>query len=191
MRSDDRIADRYVPKKRLGRGGMGEVWLAHDARLERDVALKLLFSRYAADPDFLVRFFSEAQSVAGLNHPHVVPVLDFGHGPESPFLVMEFVEGGSLAGLLSRPFTPERAFEIVADAARGAGAAHSQGVVHRDVKPGNILLTEEGLARLADFGIASTANAEVLTEPGAAMGSPYYISPEQAAGKRASPSSDV
>ncbi|MDQ4124527.1 MAG: protein kinase, partial [Actinomycetota bacterium] len=163
MKAGERVQDRYELIEPLGRGGMAEVWLARDARLERDVAIKFMAANLCHDPEFLVRFFSEAQAVARISHPNVVSVLDFGDFEDRPYLVMECVPGGALSDLTGEPMLPERAVEIVAAAARGAGAAHLAGLVHRDVKPGNILLDETGEPKLADFGIASSAPSEKLT----------------------------
>ncbi|HEX2294160.1 MAG TPA: serine/threonine-protein kinase [Actinomycetota bacterium] len=191
MKAEQRVQGRYVLVEPLGRGGMAEVWLARDERLERDVAVKFMAPNLCGDPEFLVRFFSEAQAVARISHPNVVAVLDFGDFEDRPYLVMECVPGGPLSALTGEPMLPERAVEIVAGAARGAGAAHGAGLVHRDLKPGNILLDESGAPKLADFGIASSARSERLTATGAAIGSPHYVSPEQASGRAVTPASDV
>jgi serine/threonine-protein kinase len=191
MDAGDLIQARYELTRRLGRGGMAEVWLAKDSHLGRSVAIKFLAPQLSADPEFLVRFFSEAQAVARISHPNVVRVLDFGEYEESPYLVMECVPGGPLTDKVGAPIEPERSFEIIGDAAHAAGAAHALGIIHRDIKPGNILLDEDGRAKLADFGIASSGRSERLTATGAAIGSPHYISPEQASGGDATPASDV
>jgi serine/threonine-protein kinase len=186
-----RIQDRYTLTDLLGTGGMAEVWRAHDERLERDVAVKLLRSHLAEDPEFNIRFLSEAQSVARINHPNVVSVLDFGRSEEAPYLVMELVPGGALSEMTGAPLLPERALELVGRAARGVGAAHELDVVHRDIKPQNILLDHDGQAKITDFGIASAHGQESLTATGTAIGSPHYISPEQVSGDRQTPRSDV
>jgi serine/threonine-protein kinase len=191
MHENDLIQDRYRLQGPIGKGGMAEVWCAQDERLQRPVAVKFLAPQFHDDPEFLVRFFSEAQTVARLNHPNVVSVLDFGDFEGRPYLVMEYLGGGSVADVTGQPMLPERAVEIVTEAARGAGAAHALGLVHRDIKPANVLLTEDGQAKLADFGIASSKGSEKLTATGQAIGSPHYISPEQASGAACGPSSDV
>lgn len=192
MRPGERVADRYVLADRIGSGGMAEVWRAHDVRLDRDVAIKFLAPQLAQDPEFLVRFFAEAQGVAQISHPNVIQVLDFGEFDDRSYLVMELATGGSAKQLTGSPIAAERAATIVSDAARGAGAAHERGIVHRDIKPGNILLTDDGVAKLADFGIASLSSAaEKLTGTGLTIGSPHYISPEQASGGLATARSDV
>ena len=191
MKENDQIQGRYRLKEPIGKGGMAEVWCATDERLARPAAIKFLAPQFHEDAEFLVRFFSEAQSVAQISHPNVVQVLDFGDFEDRPYLVMEYVGGGSVADLAGRPLLPERAMEIVSEAARGAGAAHGLGLIHRDIKPANILLTDEGLAKLADFGIASSLHGERLTATGQAIGSPHYLSPEQASGTGCTPASDV
>lgn len=191
MNAGDVIQARYELAELLGRGGMAEVWLAHDGHLGRAVAVKFLAPHLSEDPEFLVRFFSEAQEVARISHPNVVKVLDFGAYEESPYLVMEAVSGGPLTNKTGEPHEPDWAFEVISGAALAAGAAHALGIVHRDIKPGNILLDEDGVAKLADFGIASSGRSERLTATGAAIGSPHYISPEQASGGDAGPAADV
>jgi serine/threonine-protein kinase len=191
MNPNDLIQDRYRLQEPLGKGGMAEVWSAHDQRLDRLVAIKVLSQQFHDDPEWLVRFFSEAQSVARISHPNVVSVLDFGEYEGRPYLVMELAPGGSLAEMVGDPVLPERATEIVAEAAKGAGAAHAGGVIHRDIKPANILISDGGRAELADFGIAAAHGGERLTATGLAIGSPHYVSPEQASGRAATPRSDV
>ncbi|MGH2806597.1 MAG: protein kinase domain-containing protein [Actinomycetota bacterium] len=191
MNPREHIQDRYVLDAPLGKGGHAEVWCAVDDRLERTVAIKFLDDRLADDPEFLVRFFSEAQTAARISHPNVVPVLDFGKHDGRPYLVMEYVPGGSLADVIGEPMLPERALDLIAQTARGAGAAHALGLVHRDIKPQNILLTDQGMPKLADFGISVSNVQEKLTATGTAIGSPHYVSPEHASGSSTTPASDV
>lgn len=190
MLRGDTVGDRYELVCALGGGGMGDVWLAHDRRLDRRVAIKVIAGHHASDPAGLLRFAMEAQWGARISHPNVVPILDFG-GDERPWLVMEYLGGGSVADLTDRPVEIGRAVEIIEDAARGLGAAHRLGIVHRDVKPGNLLLNSEGRVKLADFGIASSLSSEVSTMPHTMMGSAYYLAPERIAGSGARPESDV
>ena len=152
---------RYELHRRLGRGGMAEVFLARDLQLDRPVAVKVLFPEFATDPAFVERFRREAQAAANLNHPNIVSVYDWGQEHGTYFIVMEYVEGRSLADLLrSRgPAPPDRAAEIATDVAAALGFAHRNGVVHRDVKPGNILVTPGGQVKVADFGIARAVDA--------------------------------
>jgi serine/threonine protein kinase len=190
MQSGELVQERYALEEPIGRGGMAEVWRAHDQRLDRSVAIKFLVPEFADQPEFLVRLFNEAQSVAAISHPHVTHVLDYGTADTGPYLVMEYVAGGSLCDVKG-PLPSDRAIEIMTQVAAGAGAAHDRGIVHRDIKPGNILLSEHGVVKLADFGIASSEAATNLTATGAAIGSARYISPEQAKGEHATPAADV
>ena len=185
------ISDRYLLEEKLGGGGMGEVWKALDQRLQRRVAMKLMAPQFVDDPEFLVRFLREAQSIARISHPNVVSILDFGESDDKPFLVMEHVPGRPLSAATGAPMDPDKAKAIIAQAADAAGAAHAEGIVHRDIKPANILITDEGRAKLVDFGIASVENVERITATGTTIGSPHYISPEQASGETATPRSDV
>ncbi|MEA2509070.1 MAG: eukaryotic-like serine/threonine-protein kinase [Actinomycetota bacterium] len=191
MHPGELIQERYALEEPIGRGGMAEVWRAHDQRLERPVAIKFLAPGFSEDPEFLVRLFNEARSVAAISNPHVTHVLDYGSTDTGPYLVMEYVSGGSLCDLTGSPLGSERAIQIMVQVAAGAGAAHERGIVHRDIKPGNILLCEDGTVKLADFGIASSETAINLTATGAAIGSAHYISPEQAMGQHATPAADV
>jgi eukaryotic-like serine/threonine-protein kinase len=191
MKQGDLVQDRYLLEERLGKGGMGQVWRAHDQRLDRTVGIKVMAPELTEQPEFLVRFLREAQSIARISHPNVVSVLDFGESEDIPFLVMEYVPGRPLSELTGAPMDPDRARAIVAQAADASGAAHVQGVIHRDLKPANILLTDDGRVKLVDFGIASLKNVDRITQTGTTIGSPHYISPEQATGDKASPRSDV
>ena len=191
MNPGDVISDRYLLEERLGGGGMGQVWRARDQRLQRTVAIKLIAPQFANEPEFLVRFLREAQSIARISHPNVVSVLDFGEADEKPFLVMEHVPGKPLSEMTGTPMDADEAVGVIAQAADAAGAAHGGGIVHRDIKPANIVLTEDGRAKLVDFGIASLENVDRITATGTTIGSPHYISPEQASGGKATPRSDV
>jgi serine/threonine-protein kinase len=188
---------RYELHRRLGRGGMAEVYLARDQMLDRAVAVKVLFPALATDPGFVERFRREAQSAAALNHPNIVSVYDWGEANGTYFIVMEYVEGESLAELIQHEgrLHPDRAAEIAADIASALGFAHRNGgVIHRDVKPGNVLITREGDVKVADFGIAraiSDSSDQNLTKTGSVMGTATYFSPEQARGANVDPRSDV
>ncbi|MFD5104968.1 serine/threonine-protein kinase [Streptomyces cinereoruber] len=188
------VADRYRLHVCIGRGGMGEVWQATDEVLGRAVAVKLMLAN-ATDPSAGDRFRLEAQTAARLSHPHVVGVFDFGTWDGKLFLVMELVEGDSLAGSPSDPLVlpPERVAVVAAHAAAGLAAAHRQGVVHRDIKPGNLLVDAEGTVKLADFGIARFVDdpSAALTTTGQIVGTGLYLAPERALGQPASPASDV
>jgi eukaryotic-like serine/threonine-protein kinase len=187
------LGGRYRLVELLGQGGMATIYRARDAQLERDVAVKVLRPEYGADPDFLERFRHEAQSAAALNHPGVVAVYDYGTDPAGPFIVMELVDGDDLAALIRRrgPLTPGQAARVASQVARAVAAAHERGFVHRDIKPGNILVTRENRVKVADFGIARALSESALTMPGTTLGSVHYLSPEQARGEQATPASDV
>lgn len=191
MQAGEIIQEKYELIEQIGTGGMAVVWRADDTHLGRPVAIKFLASRLCEDPEFLVRFFSEAQSAASISHPGIVAILDFGQTGSAPYLVMELAEGGSVADLAGKPLPVDRVIEIIGQAARGAGAAHERDLIHRDIKPANILLDAEGNAKLADFGIASRSGSEDLTATGTTIGSPHYISPEQVSGQAATSASDV
>ena len=188
------IAGRYRLQDPIGRGAMGEVWRAYDDTLGRPVAVKLLLPQ-DSDTTAASRFRLEAQTAGRLHHPHVVGVLDFGTYENKLFLVMELVEGDSLAGLLARsgPQPAERVARIAAEAAAGLAAAHQQGIVHRDIKPANLLLDADGTLKIGDFGIARFMDdpAAALTATGQIVGTSLYIAPERALGKPAGPASDV
>ena len=187
-----RLADgRYVFERRLGSGGMASVWLARDQRLERDVAVKVIADTLSSDDAWVRRFEREARAAAAVTHPHVVRVFDFGIEDGRPYLVMEYVAHGSLAGLLrERPaaLEPERlARELLGALAQ----IHATGIVHRDIKPANILLDGNRSIRITDFGIARPEDATGLTETGVVLGTARYIAPEVLAGHPATPASDL
>jgi serine/threonine-protein kinase len=173
---------RFVVERALGAGGMGAVFLARDQDLGRLVALKLLHAR---DADGLRRFRREAMAIARLSHPNVVQVHELGLDASVPYLVMEYVAGGTATQLLAQRTPWARASRIIASAARGLGAAHAVGIVHRDVKPANLLLPDPrgDTVKVADFGVAKLSGAEPLTREGALVGTIGYLAPEQAAGK--------
>jgi len=187
------LGGRYRLVELLGQGGMATIYRARDTQLERDVAVKVLRPEYGADPDFIERFRHEAQSAASLNHPGIVAVHDYGTDPVGPFIVMELVEGEDLATIVRRTgaLPPRAAARLVAQASRGVAAAHDRGFVHRDIKPGNILVTREGRVKVTDFGIARALSESALTLPGTTLGSVHYFSPEQARGELATPASDI
>jgi eukaryotic-like serine/threonine-protein kinase len=187
---------RYELHRRLGRGGMAEVYLARDQLLDRPVAVKVLFPALATDAGFVERFRREAQAAANLQHPNIVSVFDWGEANGTYFIVMEYVEGHTLAETLRDEgrLHPDRAAEITADIAAALGFAHRNRVVHRDVKPGNVLLTRDGGVKVADFGIAralSDSSDQNLTKTGSVMGTATYFSPEQARGAPVDPRSDI
>ena len=195
MATEQLFADRYRLERRLGVGGMATVQLAFDTRLERLVAVKLLAEHLAEDSAFISRFRREALSAAKLVHPNIVQVFDFGTDNHSgrQFIVMEFVDGHSCAELLRDrgPMAPRDAVEILTQACRGLDYAHRNGVIHRDVKPGNLMVNTESVVKLADFGIAKAAEQSDITKVGSVLGTAAYLSPEQARGEPAGPASDL
>lgn len=184
---------RYRLDRRIAVGGMGEVWVAHDIALARDVAVKVLREEFAGDPGFLERFRTEARNAARLSHPNIAQPYDYGEVDGSGYIVMELVIGEPMSDLLARePVLPlDRLLPILAQTARALHAAHVAGVVHRDVKPGNILLGRSGRVRITDFGVSLATNQISLTATGMVMGTAQYLSPEQALGRPATPASDV
>jgi serine/threonine-protein kinase len=189
------IAERYRLESRLGFGGMSTVHLAFDQRLERRVAVKLLAEHLAEDPTFVSRFQREAQAAARLVHPNVVQVFDSGLDERTGqhFIVMEYIEGQSCAEIL-RDYgwvEVEAAVSIVEQACEGLHYAHRNGVVHRDVKPGNLLRSRDGVVKLADFGIAKATEQSSITQVGSVLGTAAYLAPEQARGEEAGPSADL
>ncbi len=193
-------AHRYQLESRIATGGMGEVWRATDTVLGRTVAVKLLKAEYADDSRFRSRFETEARHAASLHHPNVAAVYDFGEaeaadgsGQHRPYLVMELVEGQPLSALLrpGQPLDPDATRDLLSQAADAVGAAHVAGIVHRDIKPANLLVTPDRQVKITDFGIARATEGMALTETGQVMGTPQYLSPEQARGEGVTPASDV
>ena len=197
LAAGQQIADRYQLDHRIAVGGMGEVWEASDTRLGRSVAVKVLRPELSDDPEFLHRFRIEARTVASLDHSGIAAVHDYGEdegpaGRRTAWLVMELVRGEPLSSLIARgPIDTDETLRIVEEAAWALQAAHERGYVHRDVKPGNILIRRDGLVKLTDFGIAKAADAVPVTRSGMVMGTAHYIAPEQASGAEAGPSGDV
>ena len=185
---------RYELHRRIARGGMADVFLARDQLLDRPVALKILFPEFATDQNFVERFRREAQAAANLSHPNIVSVYDWGEEESTYFIVMEYVEGRSLAQILrdDGPLLPDRAADVATDIAAALGFAHRNGVIHRDVKPGNVLISPLGQVKVTDFGIArAVTTQDNLTQTGTVMGTATYFSPEQARGESVDPRSDV
>ncbi len=193
--SSAEIAGRYRLEGRLGFGGMSTVHLAMDLRLERQVAVKLLAEHLADDPAFVSRFQREAQAAARLIHPNIVQVFDSGRdqGSDQYFIVMEYIEGQSCAEILRDDGWVEvpEGISIIEQACEGLDYAHRHGVVHRDVKPGNLLRSREGVVKLADFGIAKATEQSSITQVGSVLGTAAYLAPEQARGEEAGPSADL
>src|SRR3954470_8988192 len=194
------LGNRYGLRSLLATGGMGQVWRAEDVLLGRTVAIKVLRSEYTGDELFLARFRAEAHHAAALSHPNIAAVYDYGEEPaidgsgeHLAYLVMELVEGEPLSAMLARAgaLPPNRVIDVLRQTAAALGAAHDAGVVHRDVKPGNVLVGTDGTVKITDFGIAWSAGSVPLTQTGQVIGTASYLSPEQAAGAHATPASDV
>ncbi|MDT5029407.1 MAG: eukaryotic-like serine/threonine-protein kinase [Micromonosporaceae bacterium] len=188
------LGGRYRLDERIASGGMGDVWRCVDDVLGRTVAVKILLPSLLEEPGFTERFRVEARTMAAINHPGVVDVYDYGSDPRAgAYLVMEYVEGDALSRTLARVgrLTPARTMALVAQAADALHSAHEMGVVHRDVKPGNLLVRPNGTLVLTDFGIARSAGAAQLTAAGSVLGTATYISPEQAMGEQATRLSDI
>src|SRR5215210_5224171 len=191
-KTDPVLLGRYHLEHLLARGGMAEVHLGRDRLLDRPVAIKLLYPHVAADAAFVERFRQEAKIAATLAHPNIVAVYDFGEADGGPVLVMEYVAGESLAQLLEREgrLSLKRALPIIQLVLTALAHAHARGLVHRDVKPSNILLARDGQIKLADFGIAQALTAATVTRSGQVLGSVHYLAPERLAGARATPAAD-
>lgn len=190
----DVIADRYELLELVGTGGMSKVYKAHDRLLERNVALKVLHPHYGEDQEYVERFRREARAVAQLSHPNIVTVIDRGEDGGHQFIVFEYVDGENLKELVQRtgPLPVRRAVELAATIADALAFAHEHGLVHRDVKPQNVLLNGEGEAKVTDFGIARSLDVEHgVTQTGTVLGTSNYLSPEQASGKTVSAATDV
>jgi serine/threonine-protein kinase len=187
------LAGRYRLTEHIAAGGMGEVWKGQDEVLGRIVAVKIMLPSLVAEPGFAERFRDEARTMATISHSGVVNVFDYGSDQGVTYLIMEFVEGDALSKTLARVgrLTPARTMSLIAQAADALQAAHDKGIVHRDVKPANLLVRPNGTLVLTDFGIARSAAASQLTQAGAVLGTASYISPEQASGDLATPASDV
>ncbi|WP_223693089.1 serine/threonine-protein kinase [Leifsonia poae] len=184
---------RYELQSRIAIGGMGEVWQATDLVIGRTVAIKILKDEYLGDPGFLERFRAEARHAALVNHEGIANVFDYGEEEGSAFLVMELVPGEALSTILEREhvLSTDKTLDIVAQTAAALHAAHAAGLVHRDIKPGNLLITPDGRVKITDFGIARIADQVPLTATGQVMGTVQYLSPEQASGHPASPTTDI
>ncbi|WP_183101365.1 serine/threonine-protein kinase, partial [Nocardioides pelophilus] len=196
-------AHRYRLDERIATGGMGVVWRATDTRLNRPVAVKVLKHEYADDPQFRSRFETEARNAGALHHPGIASVYDYSSNPggpddtASPYLVMELVEGEPLSALLqqarvqARTLDPAVVRDLLTQTADALAVAHRAGIVHRDVKPANLIVTPDRRVKVTDFGIARAADDAQITRTGAVMGTPQYLSPEQARGNPSTPASDV
>jgi tRNA A-37 threonylcarbamoyl transferase component Bud32 len=191
------LAGRYEVTAPIATGGMGEVWQARDRTLGRIVAVKVLRSEYTGDSSFLIRFRNEARHTAALSHPNIASVYDYGEttqeGQRLAYLIMEFVEGKPLVTILAERgrLTPEQTLDVLGQAGDGLSAAHAAGMVHRDIKPGNLLVRPDGVVKLTDFGIAYARDAAPLTRTGMVVGTAQYLSPEQAQGHVVTAASDV
>jgi len=189
----EKIAGRYEIEELVGHGGMSSVYKAHDTLLERHVALKILHEQYNADDDFVERFKREARAVAQLQHPNIVTVIDRGDEEGRQYIVFEYIDGENLKEYVVRKgrLDAHEAVEIALEVARGLAFAHDQGLIHRDVKPQNVLLNGDGRAKVTDFGIARSLDVDGMTQTGTVLGTSNYIAPEQASGQRVDAHSDV
>ena len=187
------VSSRYRIDARIGDGGMAEVYLGHDLLLNRPVAVKMLREQFARDASVRLRFEREAQAAANFAHPHIVEVYDVGEHHGLPYIVMEYLKGETLKQVIDEegPFDADDVSALLEQIGSALDYAHARGVVHRDVKPQNILVDGDGLAKVADFGIAKAITDSNLTETGTGIGTVHYLSPEQANGLMATPSSDI
>jgi tRNA A-37 threonylcarbamoyl transferase component Bud32 len=187
------INRRYRIDRLIGEGGMAEVYLGHDLLLNRPVAIKMLRQQYARDPNFRARFEREAQAAASFTHPNIIDIYDVGEEGETPYIVMEYGAGENLQQIIETegPFEPDDVASLIEQVASALDYAHERGFVHRDIKPQNILVDEQGLAKVVDFGIAKSLADTDLTVAGTGLGTVHYVSPEQASGLMATPSSDI
>ena len=188
------VDNRYRLVRPLGSGGMADVFLAHDSILDRDVALKVMSTRYASDDEFVERFKREAQSAAALSHPNIVSIFDRGASEDGTYYIaMEYLSGGTLKDRIMRrgALPPRTAAAVTLQIAEALRCAHERGVIHRDIKPHNILITESGDVKVTDFGIARAASSSTMTRTGSILGTAHYISPEQAMGEHVGPASDL
>ena len=192
-KAPQRIAGRYLVERPIGRGGMGTVWLCRDERLEREVAVKQIGALPGETAPDLARAMREARSSAALNDPHVVSIYDVVEEQDHIWLVMEYVDSRTLAQMISQdgPLPPEAAVGIGAQIAEALATTHAAGTIHRDVKPGNILVTADQVAKISDFGIARALDQGQLTRSGMVIGTPTYFSPELARGEKPTPAADV
>src|SRR5438445_8106628 len=190
----DVLSDRYELEELVGSGGMSSVYRAHDRLLDRKVALKILHEHYTADDEYVERFRREARAVAALSHPNIVTVIDRGEHESKQFIVFEYIDGENLKRLIERrgPAPVETALELAMQIARGLSFAHQQGLVHRDVKPQNVLLNGDGQAKVTDFGIARSLDVKHgMTQTGTVLGTSEYIAPEQAQGQHVDEHTDI
>src|SRR5262249_30834244 len=187
------VAERYALEELVGTGGMSSVYRAQDTLLERNVALKILHDQYTTDDEFVERFKREARAVAQLSHPNIVTVIDRGEDGSMQFIVFEYIDGENLKELVVRKgrLSLRDALEVALQIARGLAFAHEHGVVHRDVKPQNVLLNGDREAKVTDFGIARTLAVDGVTQTGTVMGTSNYIAPEQASGQPVGVETDV
>src|SRR5262245_18868835 len=181
----------YELLERIGAGGFGAVYKANQSTVGREVAVKIILPHFANQPDFIRRFESEAQLVARLEHPHIVPLYDYWRDPDGAYLVMRWLPNNLRQAMQRGPWSAEAATRLLEQLAAALTVAHREGIVHRDIKPDNILLDEDDNAYLADFGIAKNLNVGSITEEGALVGSPAYITPEQIKVESITPRADI